>query len=85
MLPRKDAVRNGLLVDSARSAAEPPAVAAEVPATPVARAEISVERMAPEPVAAVQPTSGGVDGPLLRPFCAVSACRCVCLPASRPN
>ena len=43
-------------------------MAAEVPATPVARAEISVERMAPEPVAAVQPTPGGVDGPLLEAF-----------------
>ena len=69
VLPRKD-VPSGMVFswDSAPPAAEPRAVAAEVPATPVARAEISVERMAPEPVAAVQPTSGGVDGPLLEAF-----------------
>ena len=69
VLPRKD-VPSGMVFswDSAPPAAEPRGVAAEVPATPVARAEISVERMAPEPVAAVQPTPGGVDGPLLEAF-----------------
>jgi len=75
VLPRKDVLAGGpapagmvFSWDNAPSAPAPRGVAAEAPSTPVARAEISVERMAPDPVAVVQPTLGGVEGALLEAF-----------------